>query len=127
MQRWSNARRRKTRSSPGETVPKNQASLWLDYTLQQGDFTGLGFGGGVRYFGATYGDAGNTRHIPGYTLFDAMMRYDLGEIGPKLKGAKFSVNASNIFNKKYVATCTGLTACYYRTECLVTANLSYSW
>lgn len=109
------------------TVPKNQASLWLDYTLQQGDFTGLGFGGGVRYFGATYGDAGNTLHIPGYTLVDAMMRYDLGEISPKLKGAKFSVNASNIFNKKYVATCTGLTACYYGTERLVTANLSYSW
>jgi iron complex outermembrane receptor protein len=109
------------------TVPKHQASLWLDYTISAGDFAGLGFGGGVRYFGGTYGDAANTLHIPDYTLVDAMLRYDLGEISTKLKGAKFTVNANNLFNKKYVSTCTGLTACYYGAERLVTANLSYSW
>ena len=33
------------------TVPHTSASLWSDYTVQEGRFRGLGFGAGVRYIG----------------------------------------------------------------------------
>ena len=36
-------------------VPKHMASVWTDYTIHGGDLNGLGFGGGVRYLGKTYG------------------------------------------------------------------------
>lgn len=108
------------------TVPLNQAALWADYTFQSGQFSGFGFGGGVRYIGTSYGDAANTISIPDYTLFDAALHYDLGKFDPQLRGAKIALNVNNIFNKEYVATCASLAQCYYGTGRLVTGSLRYS-
>ncbi|NSY72244.1 TonB-dependent siderophore receptor [Agrobacterium tumefaciens] len=109
-------------------VPRQQASLWLDYTLQTSTiWDGLSFGGGARYTGQTFGDNANKFDIPSYTVFDAAVRYDFGKAGPKLEGLKASLNVSNIFDRKYVSTCIAATGCYWGEGRTVYATLKYSW
>ena len=62
------------------STPKDQASLWAQYAFKEGPFNGLSIAGGVRYIGATYGDAANLWRVPGYTLVDASLTLDLGKI-----------------------------------------------
>ncbi|MEA1844633.1 MULTISPECIES: TonB-dependent siderophore receptor [Agrobacterium] len=109
-------------------VPRQQASLWLDYTLQTSTiWDGLSFGGGARYTGQTFGDNANKFDIPSYTVFDAAIRYDFGKADPKLEGLKASLNVSNIFDRKYVSTCIAATGCYWGEGRTVYATLKYSW
>jgi iron complex outermembrane receptor protein len=109
-------------------VPRHQASLWLDYTLQTSTaWDGLSFGGGARYTGQTYGDNANQFDIPSYTVFDAAVRYDFGKANPKLEGLKASLNVSNLFDRKYVSTCIAATGCYWGEGRSVYATLKYSW
>ncbi|WP_235882837.1 TonB-dependent siderophore receptor [Rhizobium rhizophilum] len=109
-------------------VPEHQAALWLDYSVQSdGAWGGLSFGGGARYVGQTFGDNANAFDVPGYTLFDAALRYDFGKADPKLEGLKASLNVSNLFDKKYVSTCIGATGCYWGEGRTVYGTLKYSW
>ncbi|WP_349043180.1 TonB-dependent siderophore receptor [Agrobacterium sp. SORGH_AS 787] len=109
-------------------VPEHQAALWLDYHVQSDDaWGGLSFGGGARYVGQTYGDNANKFDVPGYTLFDAALRYDFGKADPKLEGLKASINVSNLFDKKYVSSCIGDTGCYWGEGRTVYGTLKYSW
>ncbi|MHA4875117.1 TonB-dependent receptor domain-containing protein, partial [Enterococcus faecium] len=80
-------------------TPSNMASAWLDYTIPSGPARGLGFGAGARYVGPTWGNTTNTLRIPGFTLFDASIHYDLGGLSNALQGTKLTVNASNLFDK----------------------------
>ncbi len=80
-------------------VPTTMASGWLDYSLGSLGIDwlrGFGIGGGVRYVGRVFNDLENTSTTPSYTLFDAMLRYDNG---PWM----FIINASNVFNNKYLS------------------------
>lgn len=104
-------------------VPNNTASLWSDYTIQRGSLKGLQFGAGVRYVGFTYSDTINTLQIPGYTLVDAMVGYDLGSLSPKLEGTKAAINATNIFNARYISECSSATNCVYGQGATVLATL----
>jgi iron complex outermembrane receptor protein len=108
-------------------VPSYLASGWADYTVQNGPLAGFGFGGGIRYVGATFGDNANTFEVPSYTLVDAALYYDLAKINPALKGLKLAVNANNVFDKTYVAGCTTTTTCYYGFRRSVLATLTYRW
>lgn len=108
-------------------IPHNTASAWLDYTIGSGAAAGLGFGGGVRYIGPTFGDALNTLVVPSYTLFDAALHYDLGANSPSLRGWRFAVNATNLFDKTYASGCDGLTQCYFGSRRTVLASLRYRW
>lgn len=108
-------------------MPMNQAALWVDYTLQQGQLAGFGAGGGVRYIGDSYGDAANTILIPGYTLFDAAIHYDLSHLDTRLRGVKLAVNASNLFNKYYVAWCNTLNSCFLGSGRTVMGSIRYTW
>lgn len=109
-------------------VPRHQASLWLDYTLQTSSaWDGLSFGGGARYTGQTFGDNANRFDVPSYTVFDAAVRYDFGKVDPKLEGLKASLNVSNLFDRKYVSTCIAATGCYWGEGRTVYATLKYSW
>jgi len=95
---------------PLPTTPKHKASLFADYTFQKGALGGFGFGGGVRYSSESAGGlfAGSAPYVVtgSATLFDAIVHYDL-------PGWRISVNGSNIFDKNYVARCTGLYGCVY--------------
>ncbi|MBT2246897.1 TonB-dependent siderophore receptor, partial [Sphingobium sp. BHU LFT2] len=89
-------------------VPEWMASLFLNQTIEGGSLAGLGFGGGVRYTGKSYGDTANSLRIPDYALFDLFIRYDLGKASDALEGMTFSINGRNIADKRYVATCSAV-------------------
>lgn len=107
-------------------IPRNAASLWGDYTFNGGVLDGFGVSFGARYFGATAGNSTNTYDVPGVTLFDAGLHYDLAGLGPKFKGFKFALNATNLFDKSYVRLCQD-SGCYYGVRRDVIATLRYRW
>lgn len=109
------------------TVPLHQGGLWSDFVIQDGRFRGLGFGAGIRYFGPTYGNNANTLLVPGYALLDGLVRYDLGELDPRMKGAQLALNGSNLMNTAYVATCASASQCYYGAARTITLSLRYNW
>lgn len=108
-------------------VPEHIASLWLDYQVQGGPLAGLGVGGGVRYVGSTYGDRGNSFEVPSYTVFDALLRYDLRYLDSNLDGLKLSLNASNLFDKEYIAACFSLDGCQFGQARTLYATVDYAW
>jgi iron complex outermembrane recepter protein len=89
--------------------------------------TGLNLGGGVRYTSWSFGDPGNTFVVPGYTLFDFTVQYDLGEAIPAAAGARLALNVNNLFDATYVAGCTTATTCYYGFRRNILATLRYRW
>ena len=101
-------------------IPRNIASAWLDYTLHAGPMRGLGFGGGVRYLGSSY-DASNSIKVSSVTLFDATVHYDTG------LHWLFSLNAKNLFNRQYVASCFSSATCTYGDGVEVLATARYRW
>lgn len=108
-------------------IPRNQASTWVDYTFSSGIADGVGLGGGVRYIGASPGDSANTFWVPSVALFDAAIRYDFGKKFSNLKGLQLSVNARNIFDKEYIATCYSTSICTYGAGRTVYATMTYKW
>jgi len=44
-----------------------------------------------------------------------------------LKGFQIALNASNLFDKTYVASCFSMGGCFYGNSRLATASLSYRW
>jgi iron complex outermembrane receptor protein len=130
--------------NPGNTqnnTPMNSASLTADYTFQNGKLEGFGFGGGVRYYGDTYGTNNHlfqyndattgilttvSSWMPSYTLFDAAVHYDLGKLRQELKGFKVAVNASNLTDKTYVSVCAAA-GCRYGIGRTILASLTYRW
>jgi iron complex outermembrane receptor protein len=107
-------------------IPRNTASLWADYTLHAGPLAGLQFGTGVRYIGGSYGDTANTLLTSSATLVDLAVRYDLGQAFSSLRGWTASLNASNLLNREYMASCSN-GSCYWGEGRLVLAGLKYQW
>lgn len=109
-------------------VPKVMASLFVDYRLPEGSaLHGFGLGGGARYTGRTYGDTANLFRIPDYTLFDLFLRYDFGAGSSRKEGLSLSLNARNLLDKRYVATCGSAASCYYGSGRAITARAQYRW
>ncbi|WP_277589944.1 TonB-dependent siderophore receptor [Pseudomonas chlororaphis] len=106
-------------------APRHMASLWADYKFDSGSLDGLRLGGGVRYVGYSWADAENTMKVPSYTLFDASVGYDLGKVG--LKGVDVRLNANNLTNESYIASCASLSFCYMGEERNVAATVSYQF
>lgn len=112
---------------PLPTTPKHKLSLFADYTIKHGMLAGLGGGAGVRYNSSSAGTlpSGTFPAVPfgptivtgQATLFDAIIHYDT----PRFR---FAVNASNLFDKNYVARCTGLYGCVYGAGRQVIATLT---
>lgn len=120
------------KGKPIERIPRHQASLWADYKFNDGPLDGLSSGFGMRYVGTTNGydiNGGDRKRfsVPVYTLYDWTLRYDLSAKVPNLKGLSLQVNANNLFDKHYVASCAGDTACFYGIERQISAALNYEW
>ncbi|MNX63165.1 Ferrichrome-iron receptor precursor [compost metagenome] len=111
-----------------QLMPNQQASVWGDYTWHNGVLDGFGIGAGARYTGNTYGDQANTwlGKADAYTVFDAVVHYDLGRLDNSLKGASLAVNATNLFDKDYISTCDSY-YCYYGDQRSVVASATYKW
>lgn len=101
-------------------VPEHTASLWVNHRISGGALNGLSLGAGVRYIGSAYNDTANTSKADSYTLVDATMAYDIS------KDLTLKVNANNLFDKEYIATCA-FGACYWGTGRRVNASLTYRW
>ena len=112
---------------PLPTTPKNKLSLFADYTIKHGVLAGFGGGAGVRYNSASAGSLPSGT-FPGVgfaptivtgkaTLVDAILHYDT----PRFR---IAINASNLFDKNYVARCTGLYGCVYGAGRQVIATLT---
>lgn len=112
---------------PLPTTPKHKLSLFADYTIAHGVLAGFGGGAGVRYNSSSAGSlpSGTFPAVPfgptvvtgRATLFDAMLHYDQ----PRFR---LAINASNLFDKAYVARCTGLYGCVYGAGRQVIATLT---
>jgi iron complex outermembrane receptor protein len=108
-------------------VPRHSAALWSDYRFQDGPLSGFGFGGGIRYVGDTAGDTANSFEVPAVTLFDAAVSYDLGTLDPQLEGLHAAINARNLFDDDYVASCLDANRCYYGIGRTVMATVKFRW
>ena len=113
-----------------ETVGRGGASLALDWSPVQGPLTGLTLGGAVRHVDRVYAGIspldGVARDTPSYTLFDALIRYDLAKANPAMQGFTIALNAANIFDKKYLTSCfTNYNWCWYGNRRTVQGTLGY--
>jgi iron complex outermembrane recepter protein len=106
-------------------VPDYTASFWADYTFAGGALEGLSLAAGARYNGRSYGDSANLYRIPGYTLFDAAIRYDVGRVGNS--DLQLALNLSNLADRRYVSTCTTVSSCYYGSGRTVMATARLGW
>lgn len=113
-------------------VPRNQASLWTDYTFYDTVLSGLTFGAGVRYTGSTVsyykndtstGKKNDSFNVGSYTVADAMVKYDLARFG--LPGSSVAVNVNNLFDRDYVSSCYSEYACYWGAERQVVATATF--
>ncbi|PZU28792.1 MAG: TonB-dependent siderophore receptor [Stenotrophomonas sp.] len=72
-------------------TPKHAATLWTTYALP----FGLTIGGGASYVDKQYGDAANTKWIPSYTRWDAMIGYAIQD------NISLQLNVQNLTDKVY--------------------------
>jgi iron complex outermembrane receptor protein len=106
---------------PIPLVPKQQASAGADYVIQSGPLARLGFGGVVRYVGNHVGYSKlDSSETAGYVLFDASLRYTI-------ERWTLQLNAMNVLDKRYVASCDDLNSCYYGNARTVNLTARYAW
>ena len=72
-------------------TPKHAATLWTTYVLP----FGLTIGGGASYVDKQYGDAANTKWMPSYTRWDAMIGYAIQD------NISLQLNLQNLIDKIY--------------------------
>jgi iron complex outermembrane receptor protein len=101
-------------------TPKQLASGWADYTFQDGWLRGFGFGGGVRYVGASFANTANTLPVPSRTLGDAGVHYEW-------QNWRLAVNLTNLTDEIYVASCSQAEACFYGDRRRVIGSVGYKW
>ncbi|WP_158240728.1 TonB-dependent siderophore receptor [Telmatospirillum siberiense] len=101
-------------------TPRQLASLWLDYTIKHGPFSGLGFGSGAQYVGATYANADNSLRVDPFAVVDAAGHYDI-------EHWRFVLSANNLSDEIYVARCGNVTRCQYGLRRNVMLTARYSW
>ncbi|WP_116141584.1 TonB-dependent siderophore receptor [Trinickia diaoshuihuensis] len=101
-------------------LPRETASVWGDWTWHTGPLAGLGLGAGVRYTSAAAGGFDNSLQVPAYALIDAAIHYDV-------RNWRFAVNATNLFDRRYVTGCQSDAACFYGNGRTVVATARYDW
>ena len=118
-------------------VGKGGVTGSLEWAPKRGTLAGFVLGGTVRYVDKVYAGTGLYTPVfrqegyetPSYTLFDAVARYDLGRASPSLRGVSLQVNATNLFDKKYLTSCyldySGW--CWYGNRRTVTGTIAYHW
>lgn len=97
-------------------VARHRLSLWGDYRFASGIKLGLG----ARYTGPTHGiNESASAEVPGYTVFDALLGYDVGRWN-------LALNVHNLGDKTYITNC-GSGSCYYGTQRRTLLTASYRW
>lgn len=100
-------------------VPRNQASAWGVKRFALGSDTALRVGAGVRYIGNTRSTGATSVVVtPGYTLVDALVALEHGRWTATL-------NATNLFDKDYFATCRTFGDCFSGVRRYVVGSLGF--
>jgi iron complex outermembrane receptor protein len=110
--------------------PPLTASAWVNYDFDISTaLAGFGMGLGARYVRSSYGSdyESDSFQIPSYTVYDAMVSYDLEKSPLHVKGVKLQANLQNLTDEKYVAACNGTLDCYYGEGRTMTADVTYNW
>ncbi|OMG75741.1 hypothetical protein BI147_17495 [Achromobacter xylosoxidans] len=100
--------------------------VWLAWDAP----SGLGAALGVRHNGGSWGGYQTLQdfRVPGYTLVDAQLHYDLGRQAPSLKGTKVQLNVSNLTDKRYSGGCYDLdNGCFAGAGRVVSLKVGYQW
>lgn len=106
-----------------EQVPEHMASLWGDYTFNDGALSGLTLGTGGRLIGSSYGDPANTFKVGSAAVVDAVVKYDLGRFG--MYGSSIALNVNNLLDREYVASCFQTYGCFWGAERQVVATATF--
>ncbi len=77
--------------------------------------------------GSSWGDEANTLKVPGYTLIDAAVHYDIPNISNTMDNLRLALNVTNLANKEYVASCYTYSWCWYGSQRTVQASATYRW
>ncbi|KVU61790.1 TonB-dependent receptor [Burkholderia ubonensis] len=101
-------------------LPRQMASLWVDWTWRMGALSGLGIGSGIRYQSATAGAPDNSLKVASHTLYDAALHYDI-------RNWRFALNVANLFDRRYISGCNSYEACVFGNERTVLATAKYDW
>jgi iron complex outermembrane receptor protein len=102
-----------------EGIPESSASIWAVHDFTNMGLPGFRLGGGVRYIDRIGDGTGNV-FIPSVTLFDAMASYDMGSW-------RFALNANNLTDKSYIATCLARGDCWFGQRRRVVGSATYRW
>jgi iron complex outermembrane receptor protein len=81
-------------------IPKNKASLWTTYEIQQGSLKGLGFGIGLEYVDNRFGNLANNFRVGDYLIGNAAIFY-------RGDNYRLAVNFRNITDANYIRALTG--------------------
>jgi iron complex outermembrane receptor protein len=103
-------------------VPNHQASLWTTYTIQEGDFRGLGFGLGVFYVGERKGDFSSIDPfiLDGYLRTDAAIYYRRNRFNA-------GINIRNLFDIDYASFAYGNTYIVRDQPFTITGSISWEF
>jgi len=105
-------------------VPARMASLWADYSFENGISTAMG----IRHIGTQWIDNANTARLASVTLLDMALRYALARLDRSLKGVDLRLTASNLLDRRYVAGCyDSQINCYYGSTRTLTLSAGYRW
>ncbi|MEW5421587.1 TonB-dependent siderophore receptor [Amorphus sp. 3PC139-8] len=108
-------------------VPEYFASVWAEYMVDRGPLTGLSIGGGVRFVGSSFADDANTISTPGYTVVDAALKYDFGNINPTFEGARATFKVTNLLDEEYYGSCSSNYYCQFGNGTQFLVGLQYEW
>jgi iron complex outermembrane receptor protein len=100
------------------SIPENAASVWGVYKFAFQD-SGVRAGAGIRFVGKTW-DGVDTLSVPSNTLVDALFAIDRGRW-------RYALNASNLFDKIYFATCLDRGDCWYGSRRKLVGTLTRRW
>nr|WP_246681631.1 TonB-dependent siderophore receptor [Methylobacterium sp. L1A1] len=107
-------------------VPGNSFRAFATYQFPLSSaLAGLQVGGGFRYIGASFADDENTVRNETVSLFDAMISYDLSALNPRFRGVKAQINASNVFDRRFVSCQAAF--CFRGAPATVIGSLIYRW
>ncbi len=116
-------------STPGDAsldqqlqgIPLHSAAAWVVYKFTDFGLPGLRTGLGVRYVGETEDGTGNPLlDTPSNTLWDGLVSYERGPW-------TYSLNATNLFDKEYIATSLSRGDSWFGVRRKVSATVTYRW
>ncbi len=87
-------------------MPKDAGSLWATYDVHAGPLSGFEIGGGLYAASDRKAALNSTFRMDSYAVFNALLSYTT-------HGWKAAVNVTNLFDKRYYQSATGLSNVFF--------------